>query len=31
LHHAQFADEKARDSHQQGWGIILDKLGSFLV
>jgi uncharacterized protein YndB with AHSA1/START domain len=31
LHHAQFADEKARDSHQRGWGIFLDKLGVFLA
>jgi uncharacterized protein YndB with AHSA1/START domain len=31
LYHAQFADEKARDSHQQGWGIFLDKLGNFLA
>ena len=31
LHHAQFADEKARDSHQQGWGIILDKLQNLIA
>jgi uncharacterized protein YndB with AHSA1/START domain len=31
LHHAQFADEKARDSHQRGWGIFFDKLEVFLA
>ena len=30
LTHAQFADEGARDRHQQGWTGGLDKLESFL-
>jgi uncharacterized protein YndB with AHSA1/START domain len=31
LHHAQFADQKARDSHEQGWTIMLDNIANLLA
>ena len=31
LTHGQFADEAARDRHQEGWAGCLDQLGSFLA
>ena len=31
FHHAQFADETARDNHQRGWTEFLDKLESFVA
>ncbi|WP_334371375.1 SRPBCC family protein [Bradyrhizobium sp. AZCC 1719] len=31
FNHAQFVDEKARDSHQRGWTELLGKLESYLT
>ena len=31
FHHAQFADEAARDNHQRGWTSFLDKLDVFVA
>ena len=30
LHHAQFADQAARDSHERGWSGMLDSIEKFL-
>ena len=31
FHHAQFFDESARDNHQRGWSMFLDKLDEFVA
>ena len=31
FHHEQFADEKARDNHRQGWSKFLDYLEQFVA
>jgi len=31
LHHVGFADEGARDSHQGGWGAIIEQLSQFVA
>ena len=30
LHHEQFFDEAARDNHNKGWTVIVDRLGQLL-
>ena len=31
FHHAEFADETARDNHRRGWSSFLDKLDAFVA